>query len=74
MPQQRWLIPEMQGCFSIQKFVNKIHHTNGSNEKTVLKRSHQIQGQGEENHYQVFTIVWEVLANAFRQEKEIRHN
>lgn len=41
MPQKkkkRWLMPEMQGWFGIQKFVNKIHHTKGSNEKKVLEK------------------------------------
>lgn len=30
-------MPEMQGWFSIQKFVNKIHCINGSNEKSSEK-------------------------------------
>lgn len=30
-------MPEMQGWFNIHKSANKIHHTNGSNEKSSEK-------------------------------------
>lgn len=30
-------MPEMQGWFDIHKSANKIHHTNGSNEKSSEK-------------------------------------
>lgn len=59
-------MPEMQGQFSIQKFVNKFTIIM---DQMSSKKAIKIEAKGRKDHYQLVNIVLVVLANAIKQEK-----